>query len=122
MFMNHLKVAIRNLLKQRMYSLINIGGLATGLACTIMILLWVFDETGYDRFHAHARDLYRVNWDFKFQGNEGVGPGTPPPLAAVLADNLPEVQAATRLRSARVILLIVNADRAYLFTLSERLF
>jgi len=98
MFKNHLKVAIRNLLKHRLYALINIGGLAIGLACTILILLWVRDETGYDRFHAHADVLCRVNWDFKFRGNEGVGPGTPPPLAATLTENLPEMKAATRLR------------------------
>jgi len=98
MFANYLKVAIRNLLKHRLYSLINIGGLAIGLACTILILLWVRDEIGYDRFHAYADVLYRLNWDVKRNGNEGVGPGTPPPLAATLTDNIPEVKAATRLR------------------------
>jgi len=101
MFANYLKVAFRNLLKHRLYALINIGGLAIGLACAILIFLWVRDETGYDRFHAHAEVLYRVNWDFKFRGNEGIGPGTPPPLAATLTENLPEVKAAARLRSMR---------------------
>ena len=98
MFANYLKVAFRNLLKHRLYSLINIGGLALGLACTILILLWVRDEIGYDRFHAYADVLYRLNWDVKRNGNEGVGPGTPPPLAATLMENIPEVKAATRLR------------------------
>lgn len=98
MLKNYFKVAFRNLLKHRLYALINIGGLALGLACAILIFLWVHDETGYDRFHAHADVLYRLNWVVKMDGNEGTGPGTPPPLAATLMENLPEVKAATRLR------------------------
>jgi len=98
MFANYLKVAFRNLLKHRLYALINIGGLAIGLACAILIFLWVRDETGYDRFHADADILYRLNWKVKADGNEGVGPGTPPPLAATLTENILEVKAATRLR------------------------
>ncbi|MGH7595708.1 MAG: ABC transporter permease [bacterium] len=101
MLNNYLKVAFRNLLKHRLYALINIGGLAIGLACAILIFLWVRDETGYDRFHAYADALYRLNWDVKVNGNEGGGPGTPPPLAATLKENLPEVKAATRLRPMR---------------------
>ncbi len=62
MLKNYLKVALRNLLKHRLYSLINIGGLALGLACAILIFLWVRDEIGYDRFHANADVLYRIAW------------------------------------------------------------
>jgi putative ABC transport system permease protein len=98
MLKNYLKVAIRNLIKHKMFSLINVCGLATGMACAILILLWVRDEISFDRFHENVEAIYRVNWDFKWQGNEGIGPGTPPPLAATLTDNIPEVQAATRLR------------------------
>ncbi len=51
MFKNYLKVTIRNLLKHKTYSLINILGLSVGLACTILILLWVQDELSVDRYH-----------------------------------------------------------------------
>jgi putative ABC transport system permease protein len=98
MFINYLKVAVRNLLKHKLYSVINVGGLAIGLASALMISLWVRDELSFDRFHKDAGSLYRLNWDFKWEGNEGVGPGTPPPLAATLVSSIPEVKAATRLR------------------------
>lgn len=54
MWRNYLVVAVRNLRRHKGYSAINISGLAAGMACTILILLWVQDERGYDRFHEHA--------------------------------------------------------------------
>jgi putative ABC transport system permease protein len=96
MLKNYLKITVRNLIKNKMFSFINIGGLATGLACAILIMLWVRDELSFDRFHKNADVIYRMNWDFKFNNNEGIGPGTPPPLAATLVNELPEVVAATR--------------------------
>jgi putative ABC transport system permease protein len=92
-----IRIAVRNFARHRMYSCINVGGLALGLACTILIFLWVRDEVNFDRFHRNAGSLYRLNWDFKWNGQEGVGPGTPPPLAAALARDIPEVAAATRI-------------------------
>lgn len=61
MFKNHLKVALRYLFQHKGYSLINIAGLAVGMACCILILLWVRDEISYDRFHENAENLYRIN-------------------------------------------------------------
>jgi putative ABC transport system permease protein len=58
MFKNYLKITLRNLKKNKIYSFINIAGLAIGLACCILILLWVQDELSYDRFHENAGDLY----------------------------------------------------------------
>jgi len=60
MFRNHLKSAIRNLLRSRIYSVINIAGLSLGLACAMLIVLYVKDETSYDRFHANASNIFRV--------------------------------------------------------------
>ena len=100
MFLNYLKIAFRSLLKRRLYSFINIGGLGVGLACAVLIALWVQDELSYDRFQKNLDSIYRVNWDFKFQdGNSGVGPGTPPPLAAMLLNNVSGVDEVIRLRS-----------------------
>jgi putative ABC transport system permease protein len=98
MFKNYLKIALRNIVKNKLYSFINIGGLAIGLTCTILILLWVQDELSYDKFNTNADVLYRVNWDFNWNGNEGIGPGTPPPLAAKLVTDIPEITDAVRLR------------------------
>jgi len=96
MLKNYLKIAVRNFVKHKLYSFINICSLAIGLACTLFILLWVRDELSFDRFHKNANAIYRMNWDFKWNNNEGIGPGTPPPLAATLTNEIPEVLAATR--------------------------
>lgn len=66
MFRNYFKIAVRNLLKNSTYSAINIGGLAIGIAATILIVLWVWSEVSYDRFHDNASQLgqFWVNDEF----------------------------------------------------------
>ena len=99
MFENYLKTAVRNLLKHKLYSFINIVGLALGLASTILIFLWAHDELNYDSYHKNADKIYRINWDFNWNGNEGIGSGTPPPLAEAISREIPEVEEATRVRA-----------------------
>ena len=60
MFKNYLKIALRNLIKHKRYSLINILGLGIGLACFILIMLWVQYELSFDRFHKNCDDIYIV--------------------------------------------------------------
>jgi putative ABC transport system permease protein len=60
MLRNYLTVAFRILKKHKVYSFINIGGLAVGMACTIIILLWVQDELSLDRFHENRENLYKI--------------------------------------------------------------
>ena len=60
MLNNYLKIAFRNLVREKGYTLINIGGLALGMACFILILLWVRDELSYDRFHRYQQRIYKV--------------------------------------------------------------
>jgi putative ABC transport system permease protein len=97
MFRNYLKVALRNLWKHKGYSFINIAGLAVGMACTLFILLWVQDELSYDRFHAKAKGLYRVE-----QEQEG-GQGrfhvnvTPYPMGPGLKAEIPEIKDVARI-------------------------
>src|SRR5437867_1710267 len=57
MLRNYLKIAVRNLFRNSIYSFINIGGLAVGISCTLLILLWVWDEISYDRFHKNGDQL-----------------------------------------------------------------
>ena len=61
MFKNYLKTAIRNIIRQKTFSLINISGLAIGMMCFIVISLWVFNELSFNNFHAHKERLFRVN-------------------------------------------------------------
>ena len=100
MFKNDLKVAVRNLLRHRVYSAINILGLAVGMACCILILLFVLDEVSYDRFHEKADRIYRVLWDARYGDNEWTIPKGPIPVAEALAD-LPEVERTVRMRRER---------------------
>ena len=101
---SYVKVAWRNALRHRGYAALNIFGLALGMACSLLILLYVQDELSFDRFHRDAEHIYRVNWDFNWNNAEGTGPGTPPPLARTLAEELPDVRLATRLfRVSRMI-------------------
>ncbi len=63
MLRNHLKIGLRNLCRNRSFGIINILGLAVGMACTILILLWVQHETSYEDFNPHADDIYLIAWE-----------------------------------------------------------
>jgi putative ABC transport system permease protein len=68
MFKNYLIITVRNLFKNGFYSFINIAGLAIGITCSILILLWVADETSFDKFHPKADRLYQVWVNAAFNG------------------------------------------------------
>ncbi|MEK6479698.1 ABC transporter permease [Catalinimonas sp. 4WD22] len=68
MFKNYFLVTIRNLLKNRVYSFINVAGLSIGICCSIMILLWVFDEMSYDKFIPKSARLYQLMVNAEFDG------------------------------------------------------
>ena len=96
MFRNYLLIALRNLVRQKSLSFINILGLSLGLACTILILFWVLDELNYDRFHENIDHLYRVEENQHYsQGVYHVNV-TPYPSAPVWKERIPEIQNATR--------------------------
>jgi putative ABC transport system permease protein len=87
MLRNYIKIALRNLIKNRGYSFINIGGLAIGLASSILILLWVADEYSFDKFHTNYNSIYRLyqsqEWNM---GHIGTGNSMPYPMKeAILA-------------------------------------
>lgn len=95
MLKNYLIITVRNLKKHRIHSLVNLSGMTIGLACTIMILLWVQDELRYDRFHARANRIFRVST--KDEKNSVFLITSPAPLADVIRKEVPEVQQAVRL-------------------------
>jgi len=101
MFKNYLKIALRNLKRHKGYSFINIVGLAIGLSSAILILLWVRDETSYDRFHANAGDIYRVLQEVKFSDHETTWAITQGPLGPGLEKDFPEVVRAVRFKNRR---------------------
>ncbi len=97
MIRNYLSIALRNLRKNTLFSLINIAGLAIGLAASIMIWLWVYDELSYDRFHENSARIYRVERDMNVDDVRMQVPITSPPLAPQIAGDYPAVESFTRL-------------------------
>ncbi len=96
MLKNYFYVAWRNLKKYRGYAFINILGLAIGMACCILILLWVRDELTFDRFHVNAKNLYRVEQDQFYSGAAYHVNVTPFPMGPALKAEIPEVADASR--------------------------
>ena len=99
MFSNYFKIALRNLKKNPGYSLINIAGLAIGLACCILILLYVQDELTFDSFHQNADRIYRLVTTQKSpERGERHFPSAMGPVAPALLTEFPEAVKAVRLR------------------------
>ncbi|MGA0560366.1 ABC transporter permease [Larkinella sp. VNQ87] len=110
MLTNYLKIALRNLRKQRGFTFINIFGLATGLACCLLITLYVIDELSYDRFHEKADRIYRINSDIKFGGNDMHMAVAPDPMGPTLLKDYPQVENFVRLHG-RGTWLVKRADQ-----------
>jgi putative ABC transport system permease protein len=94
---NYFLVAVRNIIKQKFYSLINILGLTIGVVATMFIILYIMDELSFDRFHDKIDRMYRVGLNGKLAGQEVRVTSTPPPLAAALTDEVPGVEQAIRI-------------------------
>ncbi|GAB3949015.1 ABC transporter permease [Spirosoma harenae] len=95
MLRNYLKIAFRNLVKSKTFSAINTLGLALGMACSLLIILWIQDERSVDAFHANKNQLYRIYMREFFSGKMQGVIWTPGPLAAELKKEIPEIQYAT---------------------------
>ena len=99
MIQNFLKIAWRNLLKNKAFSLINIAGLSIGIAVCFVIMLFVTDELSYDRYNEKADQVVRVVFKSVINGGKINESHVMPPVAAVLKKDYPEVEEATRLRN-----------------------
>jgi len=97
MIKNYFKIAWRNFLKNKTFSLINIAGLASGLACFILIALYVADELSYDQYNEKADRIYRINADIIFGGNNLHMATTADPMGATLKKDYPQVEEYTRI-------------------------
>ena len=95
MFTNYFKTAWRNLVRNKVFSGINIAGLGLGMACSLLIFLWVQDERNMDTFHAHGGNLYLVYERVISAGKMEAGPWTPGLLAEELKRQVPEIRYAS---------------------------
>lgn len=104
MLKNYLTVAVRNLIKTRLYTAINIFGLAVGLASCILILLYVRHETSYDEWFPDAERIYQVHTRFEIPGRETFAAGEAPgPTMDAMLKDFSEIEAAARITDQRSV-------------------
>jgi putative ABC transport system permease protein len=97
MIKNYLKTSLRNLLRHKGYSFINILGLTVGIAASIFMLLWITDELSFDRFHTNSRRIFRVMVNNTFpDGRIETYPATPAKLKGAIESEIPEVELAAQ--------------------------
>ncbi len=112
MFRNYLVIAFRNIVRHFSVSFMNMAGLSIGLACAMLIFLWVADELDFDRFHKNAELIYRVEEDQHYSNGVYHVQVTPWPSGPVWRDQIPEIREACRITQAG----------SFLFTRNERSF
>jgi putative ABC transport system permease protein len=101
MLKNYLKIALRYLTKNKTYSIINIGGLAIGMACTILIMIWINYEFNYDAFHKNKDQIYWAVREYNYpDGTKEYSPVNVLPLANALTTEYPEIKKAARFNDA----------------------
>ncbi len=92
MLQNYLKIAIRSLLKNPVYSFINITGLSIGIACSVLILLWVADEYSYDRFHKNYNSIYSLYQSQQWAQGIGTANSMPYPMMETIKDKSSQIK------------------------------
>lgn len=113
---HYLKVTFRHIRKHLLISILNISGLTIGIACFVLIMLYVNHELNYDRFNKHYDDIYRIAVDARIGNTVIRQTNTPAPMPAAMYDEFPEVRAITRIAdySQKVTIgdRVYNEDRA----------
>ncbi|MFC1565253.1 ABC transporter permease [candidate division KSB1 bacterium] len=99
MFKNYIKISFRNLLRQKVFSGINISGIAIGMACCILIFLWIRDEWSFDRFHTKSDRIYRTR--VEQEGHWWTG--SPWAFVPIMKNDYPDVEKATRVSNRTVV-------------------
>ncbi|MBA4146370.1 MAG: hypothetical protein C0523_11435, partial [Cytophaga sp.] len=97
MIRNYIVIALRNIRRSKVYSLINIAGLSLGIACCLLLALYIQDEMSYDQHHQRLDDLYRLTTRFESAIGLGEQGSVSPPIAMTMKEEIPEIEAATRL-------------------------
>jgi len=118
MIKNLFKVAIRNFIRERFYTFLNIIGLSVGITVAMLIVIYVNNELSYDRFHTKADRIHRLISHLKLGSNRFDGNSVFPPLALALKSDLPEVELAVRISQPNTMLMRVK-DLAFF---EERIF
>ncbi len=110
----YLLIAFRNVIRYKAFTAINILGLSIGLACSMLIYIWVKDELSFDRYHENAENIYRIYEKQFYSGGETFMVfATPEPLARALKQDIPGIVNATRLNLFWETLLVKYGDKVF---------
>jgi putative ABC transport system permease protein len=96
MIRNYFKAAMRSLLKNKGFTLLNVGGLGVGIACATLIFLWVESELTYNHYFTNRSDIYKVKDRQTYNGETYVFDATPGPLAQAMKAEIPGIKATAR--------------------------
>lgn len=113
MFRINFLLSLRSLLKNKLYSIINVSGLTVGLASAILICLWIQNEISYDRFHPNMDRLYLLNNRDQNDAGVFVWNNTCKPLGPALREGYPEVERVVRVNNSGANFLISNGDKHF---------
>lgn len=114
MFINYLKIAFRNIIKHNIHSFINISGLALGMACSILIFLWIQNELSFDKFHEYINDICQVPTRQQYGSEIFIGSGAPPALGPALKNDYPEIINSARIRNGKYELLVQYGEKRFM--------
>lgn len=105
MVKNFIKIALRNIQKQRLFSFINILGLSIGMAASLFVLLYITDELSYDQFHTDIERMYRIDLEGRISGQDIVTTSSCPPLGPAMIAEIPEIESYVRLQQMQEIIV-----------------
>ncbi|MTI30354.1 ABC transporter permease [Xanthovirga aplysinae] len=105
MLKNYLKISLRNLLKNKVYTFINLTGLTVGIACCLLLFFYVQFELSYDKHHSKIDCLYRISSEYTYDGKTTKMSLTPSPLANALKAEFPEVEKTLRIHKRDNVIL-----------------
>ena len=109
---NYLKIALRGIRRQKGYSFINIAGLAVGMTCVVLLLLWIQDELSFDRFHEKIDDIYLVSALIKSESDRLQMPSVPG-VGPLFKDLFPEVEGSARFLASYHPCILSYKDRTF---------
>ncbi len=113
MVRNFFSITLRNISKNKGFTLINITGMAVGLAASLLILLWVQDELSFEKFNHNADTIYRIEEDQFYSGERYHVTVTPYPSGPVWKQKIPEIKEQTRLNLWLPRILFRNGDKVF---------
>jgi putative ABC transport system permease protein len=113
LLMSYVRIGLRNLLKYKGYSFINIAGLAIGLACCILIFVYILTELSFDRYHEYSQHIYRLGTKAIFQENSIIAAVSNTPAGPALVEDFPDILGAVRFRPTSPRTVVTYGDRQY---------